>query len=500
MHLTLNKKHSFWLAGAIATMLSTAGCNPLSVDPVADPNNADLTEVLNNPTSAQLNALAVGLEALLRLGHTNNAPYNQITGVQGREIIILASNEPRWYGEILGTKGALGNNSFYSAGSYNAFARINRAAEILRQSAKGANAAILDDSQKQGIYGYADTYEALGKLHLLNLMGENGIRVDVADFLNPGKFTAGSAPALASIRTLLDKAAGELANAGSSFAFSLSSGYNGFNTPTSFLKFNRALAARVSLYQKNYAAAQTALDASFYSQGGDLKVGPKLTFNPAVSGDQGNSYFQVPNTGPSTLVVVPDNFVNEADTIVVRRRRAPFALDSVVADARVTSKVSRRTAPRTLGGITGNYDPLVYPSQTSPLDIIRNEELILISAEVKANQGNVAGALADINAIRVRAGRVRPYGGATDLASLNDEILKQRRYSLFYEGYRWVDLRRFNRLSGLATVGTTTSLVVTPAKPPFSMIQTVSYATGRYKLFTSLAKPFAEQAWDDAHQ
>jgi hypothetical protein len=32
---------------------------------------------------------------------------------------------------------------------------------------------------------------------------------------------------------------------------------------------------------------------------------------------------------------------------------------------------------------------------------------------------------------------------------LEDEILFQRRYSLFGEGHRWIDVRRFDRISEL---------------------------------------------------
>lgn len=488
MQLNSNyKRHALVVAGIAATLLGAVGCNPTSIEPVADPNNASLIDVLNNPTTAQINALAVGVEASLRVGHTNNAPNNQITGTLSREIIVLASNEPRWYGEILGTRGALGNNSFYSAGSYNAFARTIRASQVFRQSAQTAIPAVLDAAQKQGVLGYCDTYEALAKLHLLNLMGENGIRTDVANFLNPGKFSAGSAPALVNIRKLLDDGAAELALAGTDFGFPLSSGYAGFNTPATFLKFNRALAARVSLYQSNgatnsgafSAAARTALAASFYNATGSLTLGPKLTFNPSISGDQGNTYYQVPNTGPSTLVTVPDNFTTEAEAGDLRLRKA----------------VRRTAASRSLGGITGNYDPNVYSSQTAPLDIIRNEELVLISAEINVNENNFPAALADINAIRQRSGGLPVYSGPVTQTALINEILKQRRYSLFYEGHRWVDLRRLGRLSVATNPGLATGIVA-PAQAPFPA-QTLPYSfTGRFKIFDRLAKTFAEVAWD----
>ncbi|MFD1466774.1 RagB/SusD family nutrient uptake outer membrane protein [Hymenobacter caeli] len=469
MKVTFNKKpRALALAGALAVLLATPGCNPTNIDPVTDPNNPSLESVTTNASLAQIRALGTGVEASFRLGHTNNAAYNQLTGTFGREIIILASNEPRWYTEILGTKGALDNNAFYSVGSYSSFARIIRAANVFRQSAQATTA--ISTAQVQGILGFSDTYEALGKLHLLNLMGENGIRIDVSDYLHPGKLTAGSAPALANIRQLLDQGATELAAAGTAFAFPLSSGYAGFNTPATFLKVNRALAARVALYQGDNAGALTAITASFYDQAGSLTLGPKLTFNPSIANDQGNLYYQVPNTGPSTLVTVPDNFVNEAEA----------------GDLRL-SKVSKRTGaggggPRTLGGITGNYEPAVYTSQTAPLGIIRNEELILIAAEAKAKTGNLTGAVADINAIRTRSGGLAAYSGTVSQDALVNEILRQRRYSLFYEGQFWVDLRRLGKLN--------------PTPAPNI---TLAYSTGTFKLFDRIAVPFAEVAWDQAN-
>lgn len=467
------------LAGTLAVLLGAAGCNPTTIDPVSDPNNAALPDVLNNPSQAQINALGVGVEASLRLGHTNNGANNQLLGSFSREIVVLASNEPRWYGEILGTRGALNNNSFYSAGSYNAFARVIRAAQIFKQSARSAATTTLSDAQKQGIYGFCDTYEALAKIHLLDLMGENGIRLDVSDPLNPSKFTAGSAPALTGIQQLLTQAAGELTQAGSaSFGFSLSSGYSGFDSPATFLKFNRALAARVALYQGDNATALTALGNSFYSATGSLSTGPSITFNPSVSGDQGNPYYQVPGSSGSTVTVVPDNFVTEAET----------------GDARL-SKVLPRAA-RSLGGITGKYDPNVYPSQTSPISIIRNEELVLISAEAKAKTGNLTGAVSDINVIRQQSGKLAAYSGPVTQDALINEVLRQRRYSLFYEGQWIVDLRRLNRVS---TTGYASFPLVVPAQGSEPAIN-IPYATGKFIVFSQIAKPFAEQSWDDTHQ
>ena len=84
------------------------------------------------------------------------------------------------------------------------------------------------------------------------------------------------------------------------------------------------------------------------------------------------------------------------------------------------------------------------------MPIIRNEELILIYAEANIQLGG--GGLADgedaLNVIRNAAG-LPDYSGPSTQDALIDEMLNQRRYSLFGEGHRWVDMRRYNRLDDL---------------------------------------------------
>ncbi|QIX60719.1 RagB/SusD family nutrient uptake outer membrane protein [Hymenobacter sp. BT18] len=383
-----------------------------------------------------------------------------MVGTFGREVTVLAATESRWYGELQGTRATLDDAAYYNA-YYVPLAQTRRAAQVYRESANNSQA--LTDVQKQGVAGYTHTYEALAKLLMLNLQGDNGIRIDLDNPLKPGKFVA-PAEALTNIRGLLDLGASELDKGGDAFGFSLSAGYAGFNTPATFKKFNRALAARVALYQGDYAGAKEALAASFYDPAALLTLGPKITFNPAIAGDQGNPYFQVPNGNGSNVVVVPDNFVSEAEA----------------GDARL-AKVGLRTTPRVTGGLTGNYEARVFATNTSPLDIIRNEELILISAEAKANTNDLAGALADINVIRTKAGGLAalPEGTFSSVEKAMDEILKQRRYSLFYEGHYFIDLRRTGRL-----------------KPVVSPGQTLAYSSSPYALFTKMEKPAAEKAWD----
>ena len=63
--------------------------------------------------------------------------------------------------------------------------------------------------------------------------------------------------------------------------------------------------------------------------------------------------------------------------------------------------------------------------------------------------GQFQNAVQALNVIRTQAGNLPAYSGALTKDALIDELLKQRRYSLFYEGHRWIDMRRYGRLNQL---------------------------------------------------
>ena len=91
----------------------------------------------------------------------------------------------------------------------------------------------------------------------------------------------------------------------------------------------------------------------------------------------------------------------------------------------------------------------MYNSASSPVPIIRNEELVLIAAEVAAQQGKTTDATKYINIVRKASG-LKDYAGATNKDALINAILKERIYSLWYEGHRWVDMRRYGKLAEIA--------------------------------------------------
>jgi hypothetical protein len=107
-----------------------------------------------------------------------------------------------------------------------------------------------------------------------------------------------------------------------------------------------------------------------------------------------------------------------------------------------------RTSVASLDGLSSNRDVWDYTSSTAPIPIIRNEELILIYAEANIQTMDLTNAVTALNTIRNAYG-LPNYSGPVTQAALLTEMLNQRRYSLYCEGHRWVDLRRYNLLSEL---------------------------------------------------
>jgi hypothetical protein len=108
-----------------------------------------------------------------------------------------------------------------------------------------------------------------------------------------------------------------------------------------------------------------------------------------------------------------------------------------------------------LYGLTSGYGYIMYPNTDSPVPIIRNEELILLRAEANiglvlaGTGGSLGQAKADINFIRTTSGGLAPATGLTP-TNILDELLKQKRYSLLFEGgHRWIDARRYGKFGTL---------------------------------------------------
>jgi hypothetical protein len=457
---------------ALVTVVSLAGMSGcekgiLNVDDsTIDPNLVAEEVVLANPSKTQIIQLCKGLESAMRNGYND---FIASTGAVGREVVSSRSTDNRYYTELLGTDVANFSGANDPAGIFNAyyaaFSATRRRAELLARTAN--NATSITAGEKKAVEGFARTIQAYVTLNLLNMQGKNGIRETFSDLnkpgdlLKPGKFgtyTTG----LAVVKKYVDDGLDAL-NAGTNFPFTFGSGFAGFNTVTTFKQFNRAVAARIALYQADWNALPAILNASFMNLNGPLTAGPKYVWSTAAN-DLSNTLFVTPNNTGSPYVVFNDVIaaVEPGDTRFTG----------------ASAKAQPRTTPRQSGAFLSTHEVRIFANNVSPSSIIKNEELILIWAEAKAElntPGTLAEAVTAINYIRTSYGLL-PYSGAVTKDALINEVLNQRRFSLFWEGHRWFDMRRRGRLAQITPQGT--------------------IGNQTFVVFEAMARPDAEVQWD----
>lgn len=386
-----------------------------------DLNGETIEDLTKNATAAQLNNMVTGTESGMR-----NALnfYLDDVSIIGRESYRFSNSEPRYVLDLLGANGAtLNGSNFYITLPWAARYAVVKNCNILIAAAN--NSKLISSAQKQGYIGFARTIKAYQLLMNLNLTNTNGIRVNVADPAHLGPIVDNTA-GLAAISALLDSAKTDFSGADVQFPLA---GFTGFSDAAGLTKFNRALAARVDVYQQKWQAALDDLGASFLDLNGNINTGIYHMFGTG-SGDQLNSMF------------IPQNQNGE-----VRVAHPSYATDIAAGDDRI-NKTSLRATPASLSGLSSDRDVWLYTTSTAPVGIIRNEELILIYAEANIQLGNLAQAVTALNNIRNIHG-LGDYAGAVNHDALITEMLNQRRYSLAFEGHRWIDLRRYNLLNTL---------------------------------------------------
>ena len=441
-------------AMTLAASAGLSACRQSDID-ITNPNSALASAVASDPTALQL--LATGL--LVDQRGTRSAQITN-TGTLGREMYTFTPQEGRntthyLIGITVGGQQKLDPTGFATGswgGEYGALRDIYNFKNTVNAS------TALTAQQKAAALGFAQTIEALMVFEVLQTRDSLGVITEVKD--NPFvlapfvtrdsgyKFVLGT----------LDAAATNLGSGGAAFPFTLSPGFasavggQNFNTPATFLQFNRAIKARAAV---NYAtlgggaaawqAALTALSGSFINAGATTRaafdVGVYDTYAP--SPDTPNPLTQATNTNLYAHMSIQTDAQLKANG-------AP--------DDRYTAKI-RTGLPSRQGPITGDGPTSasstlgfsIWPTTSSPIPIIRNEELILLRAEAKLGTGDKAGAIADLNIVRQGSGGLpaSTLTAASSDAAVIDAILYEKRYSLLMEGQRWPDARRYNRLNTL---------------------------------------------------
>ncbi len=412
-----------------------AGCGDFNVP---DLNNPGLGELTTNPTRAGILTASTGLLIGSRGGMGSQNGYVSVLGVFGRESYNFDPADPRFVTELLigpldGGSPAFGGNLWGGA-----YANIRNADIVL-----AAVTAIVTDpisglttAEKEALRGFAKTLKALDLLQVINTRDSNGavITVPTAPTDPPGAIES-RANVFNYIVALLDSADTHLAAGGTAFPHQMSAGYAGFDTPPTFRPFNRALRARVAAYLADWNGVLTAIGAAgaFAGSGAPLTQGVYHSFGSG-SGDVQNALFDP-------------------------QARAILAHPSLRTDAQLRAGGGRdlrfenktdSTPPHSAQGVASDLLFTIYNSPNDPVPIIRTEELILLRAEANIQLNNLAAAAVDLDSIRIRSGGLAAYAGTVSQPALTDELLYNRRYSLMFEGgHRWIDMRRYNRLTQL---------------------------------------------------
>lgn len=432
------RMRSVALLGALAFGL--AGC---SADKLNVPNyNSPTTEAMaKDPNGIQLLATGILVNERGQL-----AGYTRDVGIFGREVYNYFTTDGRTvqnYLVGLANPQRLDPGGFANGNWNGRFQNMKNALSLI----DAANASTLSAAQKAAVAGFAKTWYALDVLYLIQTRDTIGVPVEIPSTPStPAAFVPRDSAYKFAI-AMLDDAKANLQAGGTAFPFKLHSGFTGFDTPGGFLKFNRALAAKALVIRGSlgcgnacYTAAITAFNESFLSATAtmaSLNTGVYHVYSTAT-GDatNANSFAQ-------------QSYVYAHKQAVTVAQKQP---DGVTLDDRVVRKLVKLGTPVAPPGnqnIPAEYRFDIYPSPNSPAPVIRNEELLLLRAEANWALGNTGAALADLNIVRTTSGKLAPLAALPTGAAGLDAIMYEKHLSLLFEGTRWVDMRRWGRLSQL---------------------------------------------------
>ncbi len=369
----------------------------------------------NNPTddTATIQSLVTGAESVMR---QDIGVYLRDLLVIGREAYYLEPADPRYTGELL--HGPIDPGGFLCYRPWQTAYKVIANCETIMGSADA----------DAGATGVAQTLKAYSLMRLVYLWDENGARLNYDGDITADVAT--KAQVLAEIESLLNAGYSDLNSAGSAFSFSLSSGFTGFDTPATFALFNRGLRARVAVHQSDWSSAQTALtNCSAWATSSDPDEGVYHAFSSGAN-DQGNEMYEAADGEYVKLMIHPSHIA-----------------DAESGDSRVTNNTHIRSEVITYDELESFIAPTLYSSSYDPVPIMRSVELQLLQAEVHIGNGDYSSAESIMNTIRAAAG-VTDYSG-TDASNAVNRVLHEKRYSLFLEGHRLVDMRHYGKTGEL---------------------------------------------------
>lgn len=215
-----------------------------------------------------------------------------------------------------------------------------------------------------------------------------------------------------------------------------------------------ALLARVYLYNRNWAQAQTTASAVIANPG-LFSIQPSLSQVFVANSTEGIMQF---------MTSITNNWIASNMGSASYSPTPNFVLsDSLYAafepgDLRLTAWVGTKSYGGTNYPYPAKYTYIFGSGAVQYDQVLRLSEQYLIRAEAETQQGDYTDAAADIDVIRTRAGL--PNTTATDKPSLLAALEHENRLEFFCEyGHRWMDL---NRWPGIANPAMTRASEVYP--------------------------------------
>ncbi len=217
-----------------------------------------------------------------------------------------------------------------------------------------------------------------------------------------------------------------------------------------------ALLARVCLYTGDWYTASAEADSVIGNAASFSLSSPDTAFLKASLGNNEAIWQLQPvnygwNTEDAKAFIIPASGPGTGSNVGV-------CLSPMLLNAFEPGDLRRsHWVDSTIVGTSVYYYPYKYKiaGYLQPVNeylmLLRLGELYLIRAEARARQGDLAGAAADLNLIRVRAG-LAPVGVNPGVLPT---IWHERQVELFAElGQRWLDLKRTGRVDSVMTVVT----------------------------------------------
>ncbi len=391
-------------------LVATPGCD-LSVD---DPNATTDTDAAG--TRDGLRALAAGLQ---RQYNASAFPALVLTtGITSRE--LAADNTFANLLELDAGGAALDPSNANLTGY---FREMNQTISTATTLIDGAtNTTAIEPALASGLIALGEFYKAAA-IGGLALGFSDVVTETSADPDSPASYVSaqeGFAAAAALLASAEQRLLATPPNA--AFAAVLPAGFDLINSV-------RAYRARYELFAGNNGAALAAAD----------RVDPTATSTFAYQGDVPNPIYRAisPDLGQPSFAVRQNLGLADVED---DDGRVAYFTEADTVDTSVNGYPIGVASGFIVGGDAAGY-PVYVP-----------DELFLIRAEALARQGDTAGAVAAINAVRQDtsdpfglAAGLRAYTGPTDQQSLFDEIYYNRATELFLQGLRLADARRLNQ-------------------------------------------------------